>query len=109
MTYEVTRLGNGQIMIRYLPEGIDVGDRSLGYETVGTYPTPNALKVIRGASGADAKTFPVPGGGSAFVASATPTNVHFAFPGDDYQVEVFHPSPGRAEELVRAGRAAPIR
>ena len=34
------------------------------------------------------------------------TSVHAAYPGVDYQVEVFDPTPGAAEKLVTAGRLA---
>jgi hypothetical protein len=37
-----------------------------------------------------------------------PTSVYVAYPGSDYQVEVFDPSPARAEGLVLAGGVSPI-
>ena len=31
------------------------------------------------------------------------TSVYVAYPGSDYQIEVFDPTPGNAPELVRSG------
>jgi hypothetical protein len=109
VTYELTRLPNGQIYIRYLPEGVEVGDRRPEFETVGTYPRPNALAELGKTSPEDAVTFAVPEGGKAYADPDTPTNVHFAFRGGDYEVELFHPSAAEAERLVRAGDVVPIR
>ena len=108
-TYELTRLSNGQVYVRYLPDGVEVGDERPDFETVGTYPAEDGLAAAEAAAGDAAGSFDVPGGGRAFSATGTPTNVHFSFPDAEYQVEVFHPEPGRAEELVRGGDVVPIR
>jgi hypothetical protein len=107
--YELTRLPNGQVYVRYLPEGVDVGDPRAEYETVGTYPAEDGVAAIQeNAERLGAETFEPPGGGVAYFDAGTPTNVHFAPPGASYQVEVFHPQAGRAEELVRGGDVVPI-
>ena len=50
------------------------------------------------------------GGGVAVFPEAPGTkNVYVAYPGVDYQVEVFDPVPGAARRLVEAGRIAPVR
>ena len=52
---------------------------------------------------------PVNGGGVAFYSEATPTSVYLAYPGSDYQVEVYDPLPERARELVSSGQVEPVR
>ena len=47
------------------------------------------------------------GGGVAFYTRGHPDNVYLAYPGSHYQIEVFDPSPGRAQHLVAAGRRGP--
>ncbi len=109
VTYELTRLPNGQVYIRYLPEGVEVGDQRPEFETVGTYPAADGVAAVReSAERLGGETFEPPGGGLAYFTESTPTNVHFAPEGANYRVEVFHPEAGRAEELVRAGDVVPV-
>ena len=44
-TYELTQVGRN-LFIRYLPPGVDVGDPRPDFLTVGTYPVPNAYRVL---------------------------------------------------------------
>ena len=45
-TYELTQTGNGKIYVRYLPDGVDVGDNK-PYLTVVTYPFPGAYPAVK--------------------------------------------------------------
>ena len=109
-TYELTRLPNGEAYVRYLPDGVDVGDRRPEFETVGTYPAEDGVAAVReSAERLGGETFEPPSGGLAYFTEGAPTNVHFAPEGANFQVEVFHPEAGRAEELVRAGDVVPVR
>ncbi len=109
-TYELTRLPNRQAFIRYLPEGVEVGDGRPEFETVGTYPVPDALGAIeRAARAPGAVGFALPAGGRGYYRESKPTSVYFALPESDLQVEVFHPDAARAQELVRSGAVVPIR
>ena len=47
-TYELTRTSDDRIFIRYLPHGVPVGIRQAAFTIVGTYPVPNAYKVLQG-------------------------------------------------------------
>lgn len=103
-TYELTRTSDGRIYIRYLPGGVSIGSDQPKYLTVGTYPAQNALGAVRGlARDLDVKTIRVRGGGAAVQDRKHPTSVYLAYPGSDYQVEVYDPSPERALELVLSG------
>jgi hypothetical protein len=108
-TYELTETSDNKVYVRYLPSGTKVGDQQ-PHTTVGTYPFKNPLAAVRGiANDTGGRTFSIPGGGLAAVNARHPTSVYVAFPGVDYQIEVFDPSASRARELVSSGRVAPVR
>jgi hypothetical protein len=108
-TYELTRTPGSRVYVRYLPAGVKVGNRSAAFTIVGTYPTQNALKVLKDlAKQANEKTVPAPGGGFAVYNTSAPTNVYVAFPGSDVQIEVYDPSARKARRLVTTGRVAPV-
>ncbi len=108
-TYELTRTAGGRVYVRYLPPGAKIGNQRADYTIVGTYPTPNALKVLKDlAKQPNEKSVSAPGGGIAVYATNAPTNVYVAFPGSDEQIEVFDPSAKRALRLVTSGRVAPV-
>lgn len=107
-TYEVTRTHAGLIFIRYLPIGVAV-DTKAQYLTIGTYPTKNALAAVRAiATRLGVTPLPLSGGGLAVQDTEHPRSVYFAFPGSDYQVEVFDPSAARARSLALSGQVTPI-
>jgi hypothetical protein len=107
-TYELTKTSNGRVYIRYLPSGIRVGSRK-NVRFVGTYAVPNAYKALRkAAKTAGDVTFKAPHGGLAIYSKTGPTNVYLAFPGSNYQIEVYDPNPSRARKLVKSGAIRPI-
>lgn len=107
-TYELSRTSGGQVYIRYLPPGVKVGARQ-GYLAVATYPFPGAFKAIQGLTKQkNVQRIKLPGGGLAIVYATYPKSIHLAFPGSDYQVEVFDPSAARVRQVVSAGRIKPI-
>lgn len=109
-TYELTRTSSGRIFIRYLPPGVEVGNRSAEHTIVGTYPVPDALEVLKKqlSTQQGEKSVPAPGGGLAVYNISSPRNVYVAYPGSDVQIEVFDPSAKRALRLVTSGRVAPV-
>ncbi len=107
--YELSKTGDGRVYIRYLPPNAEVGDRTPNYLTVGTYPQRNAFATLRATAAKQrARTIRLPGGGLAFQDTNRPSSVYLAYPGSDYQVEVYAPSPGTARALVAAGRIKPV-
>jgi hypothetical protein len=105
VTYELTETGDGRIYIRYLPAGFRVGERR-SFLTIVTYPYRHALAALRAVSGG--KGFAITGGGLALVDRRYPQSVHVAFPGLNYQVEVYDPSPARSRLLVMSGKLTPV-
>ena len=107
-TYELTRSPNGNLSIRYLPPGVRIGARQ-AYLSVGTYPFAGALAGIqRVATQKGQRTIKLAGGGLAVFNPKIPTDVHLAYPGSNYQVEVFDPT-GKTRQLVASGRITSIR
>lgn len=107
-TYEVLQTPNGNVYVRYLPEGTEVGDPG-AFTTVGTYPVRNAYDII------DAKTrksgasaIPVAGGGVGLATKTSRNNVYVAYPGSDFQIEVFSPVPNQARQFLESGRLAAV-
>jgi hypothetical protein len=105
---EFTRAPTGAIFVRYLPPGVAAGDLR-PFLTVATYPTSHGFTEIQAsAKSSKTKTIHLAGGGLAVYDTATPTNVHLAFPGQPYQIEVFAPDKGTATGLVSSGAIRPI-
>ena len=109
VTYEFTQLEDGRTYVRYLPDGVRIGDPRPNYVTIGTYPLKDALSAIRAAAKSpSATTFELPAGGLALYNRTAPTSVYFALPGDDHEIEVFAPSAPEARSLVQSGQVTPV-
>jgi hypothetical protein len=106
-TYELTRLQNGTINIRYLPSGVDVGS-SKPYLSVATYPFPNAYAALKNIKAKNVVFLKIPKNGIAEYTKAYPQSVHAAYPGVDYQVEVYDPTPGTAAGLLVSGELSAL-
>jgi hypothetical protein len=108
-TYEVTRTKDGRVYVRYLPLGVRVGDKSAGYDTVGTYPQRDTLTNLKAAAAKlQATVFDLPGGGRAYIDTKRPTSAYLAYPGADVQVEVYTPDPAKSERLVTSREIRPV-
>jgi hypothetical protein len=107
-TYELTRTSNDQVYIRYLPPGVAVG-ASPPYLTVATYPFQGAFSaIISLGKQKNAVTLTLANGGRAVIDPAHPKSIHLAYPGSDFQVEVFDPSPARARRVVESGKVSAV-
>jgi hypothetical protein len=106
-TYELTRTADGSVYIRYLPKGVKLGS-SRPLLTIGTYPVQDAFAVTQ--NRADKRgSIRIPSKGAvAFYNTKAPTSVYLAFPGSDFQVEVYDPSPAQARQLVRSGKIVAV-
>ena len=103
--YEVQRTTNGSVYVRYLPPGARVAD-SRPLLLVATYSYPNALTRLEAA--ANGAGIHLRDGGLALVDPARPTNIHIAFPGVAYEIEVFDPSPAVARRIAESGDIRPV-
>jgi len=105
--YELTRTTTGRVYVRYLPRGVKAGAPESKYLIVATYPFPNALAALKAV--ADHGAIALAGGAIAVVDKAYPKSVHLAYPGVQYQVEVYDPSPARARRVAASGGIQPVR
>jgi hypothetical protein len=106
---ELTQTADGNVYVRYLTGGAPIGTPKPSYLTVGTYPFPDAfhaLEVIAKRPGAVTKD--VDDGGLAVTNRNSPTSVYLAYPGQDFQVEVYDPDPAQALDLVTSGDIQPV-
>jgi len=107
-TYELTRLADGQVFLRYLPAGAKAG-ANIEALTVGTYPVKDAFAATqRIAARPDSVGVPVTGGAIAFYARSAPSSVYLAFPGSNVQIEVYDPLPAQARKLVTTGQIVTV-
>jgi hypothetical protein len=107
--YELSRTKDGRVFIRYLPPGVKLGDPKPNYLSVGTYPQADAFKTLTAtAKKQGVPTIKLRGGGLAFADKSHPTSVYLAYPGADYQIEVYDPSAARARQLVSSGKIVPV-
>lgn len=95
--------------MRYLTGGADPGVKKADFLTVATYEIKDATAVLDEVAGREGReSFDLPGGGLAVINPAEPERVYLAPAGTDLQVEVFHPEPGSARELVDSNQIEPI-
>ena len=106
-TYELTRTSNRNVYVRYLSPGVKAGDKRAVFLIVATYPFKNAYAVLKRLAHGNGVS--LPGGGLAVVQDNYPKSVHVAFPGVDYQIEVFDQSPAVAKQTALSGSIAPVR
>jgi len=108
-TYELTKTKDGRIYVRYLPPGAKVGDPAAKYLAIGTYPQRNAFATLKAtAKKQGVATIALRGGGLAFQDKNHRTSVYLAYPGSNYQIEVYDPSPARARALVTSGQISAV-
>jgi hypothetical protein len=107
--YELTRLPDGSIYIRYLAADAPLNDSRPDFLSVGTYPYPNAYVTARKLAKAS-KSFNrgIAGAGIAYSLPGKDRSVFFAYPRLDFMHEVYDPSPRRAQRLVLSGQVRPI-
>jgi hypothetical protein len=109
-TYELTRTGEGNVYVRYLPPGVQIGDSRPNYLTVGTYPDPKAFDTVQtAAKNKDARVKRIANGGLSVARSSRPTSVYLAYPNSGLLLEVYDPSAAKARRVVASGQVTPVR
>ena len=77
--------------------------------TVATYTRPNGYAEVEAAAKNEgSRSLELEGGGLAVYDPMAPGNVHLAFPGQPYQIEVFSPEDDLALSLVTNGEIRPV-
>jgi hypothetical protein len=104
---ELTRTASGRTFLRYLPAGEPIGSPR-AHLTVATYPQRGAHRRLAAEAARGSSLSRALGGRRlALTARRDATSAFLATAGEDHQVEVFHPVPGRAWSLAAAGRIRP--
>jgi hypothetical protein len=104
--YEWTRTTSGRIYVRYLRGSTKIGARNKTFLTVATYSFPNAKKAVQELANRTpgSQTRDLPGGALVYHnPKVAPTSAYLAFPGSDYEVEVFDPRHGKAYSIAKSG------
>lgn len=101
----------GAAFVRYLPNGEGANDTAKNYLIVATYRVNAAYDAIKTAGNEqDGIGLMTSDGASVYYNKNASTNVYMAYPGQDLQIEVFDPTPGKALQLVNTtGLVKPIR
>jgi hypothetical protein len=106
---EFSEAEDGRVYVRYLTGAAEAGDPNKGFLTVGTYEIGDAvagLKVV--AARPDSISSRLEGGGIAVSNEKTATSTYVAYPGSDYQVEVYDPDRGEALGLAITGKVVEV-
>jgi hypothetical protein len=106
---EVRRTTDGQVYVRYLTGGAEVGDPRADFLTVGTYPFKDAAATLEEqATRPGALHNTTPDGGVVVTNEDSPTSVYVAYPGEDLQVEIYDKDAEQAFKLATSGDIAPV-
>ena len=107
---EVTRTADGTVFVRYLPRGVQPGDRRGGLLTVASYPRADAFAdVLAATERPGARRFEAPAGGVGVLERGARTNFHLAFPGVARQIEVYGATTLDILALGRTGQIERLR
>jgi hypothetical protein len=107
--YELTLTSGGRVYVRYLPRGAAAGDPRANFLTVGTYAGVSSYENLKKVSTGPLVHSNLLHGGLLVAPKRVPESVYLAFPGADYQVEVYDPSNGAARRLALTGLIRPVR
>ncbi len=106
---ELRQEASGDVYLRYLPPGVAAGDPEQRFLTVGTYQVTDAVAALeRTATSSGTEVEAGPGGAVLLANPASAGSVYLAYPGDDLQIEVYDPVPGRSLRLIRSGQIVPV-
>ena len=99
--YTLSVPGEGQAYVRYLPNGQGINDTNPNYVVIATYLTENAFDATQSAGNqTNGVTFVNGDGAAVYYSKDTPTNVYVAYPGKNYQIEIFNPDSKTALEIA---------
>jgi hypothetical protein len=104
--YELTRTTPGNVYVRYLPPGVKVNDPRASFLIIATYPYANAFSRLKAVAHGGGVT--LRGGSFALPDPTYPKSVHMAFPGVNYEIEVYDASPRVARSVADSGVVKPV-
>ena len=105
--YEFTRTSKGFLYVRYLPRALRAGAPGANFLIVSTYPIVGAYHSLKKAS--HGRAIAGKHGSILLVNASYRKSVLMAWPGVDYQVEVYNPKPVISATIAESGQVEPVR
>lgn len=100
-TYSLNSSTAGQVFIRYVPKGEECDDVRPNFRVIATYEEVDAFATTESAgTTADGVSLLNTDGSIVYFNKNVPTNVYVAYPGINYQIEIYDPDPKEAVSLA---------
>lgn len=100
-TYSLNSSAAGQVFIRYVPKGQECDDVRPNFRVIATYEESDAFATTESAgTTADGVSLLNADGSIVYFNKNVPTNIYVAYPGIDYQIEIYDPDPKEAVSLA---------
>jgi len=99
--YTLSAPAEGQVYLRYLPNGDGLTDTKPNYVVIATYTTADAFTATQAAGNqSNGVTFINNQGAAVYYNKDVPSNVYVAYPNLSYQIEVFSPIAATALDIA---------
>ena len=100
-TYSINTVTPGQVFVRYILEGMECGSTESKFRVIATYAEVDAFNSTQQAGNqAEGVSLANPDGSVVYFNKNAPSNVYLAYPGIDYQIEIYDPDPKTAVTLA---------
>lgn len=100
-TYTLNSSTAGQVFVRYVPEGEKCDDVRPNFRVIATYEEADAFATTESAgTTADGVSLLNTDGSIVYFNKNVPTNIYVAYPGINYQIEIYDPNPKEAVSLA---------
>lgn len=100
-TYSLNSSTAGQVFIRYVPKGEECDDVRPNFRVIATYEEVDAFATTESAgTTADGVSLLNTDGSIVYFNKNVPTNIYVAYPGINYQIEIYDPDPKEAVSLA---------
>ena len=100
-TYSINATTPGQVFVRYILKGMDCGSTEAKFRVIATYAQTDAYKSTQEAGNqAEGVSLANPDGSVVYFSKNAPNNVYLAYPGVDYQIEIYDPDAKTAVTLA---------
>lgn len=99
--YSLESRVNGQVFIKYLPNGEGIEDTRATYRVIATYSLEEAFDSTRAAGSIEGGVGLLnPDGAAIYYNRSEPSNVYLAYKGENFQIEIFDPGIGVSINLA---------
>lgn len=100
-TYSVNTTNSGEVFLRYVQKGQSCDSNSKDFRVIATYSVSGAYDSTKKAgSQANGVSLANQDGSVVYFNKDLPTNVYLAYPGINYQIEIYDPNPKSAVSIA---------